>query len=113
MKPKIIRAENVEEKIFPNKKVRDIINEEGWPFSLAIVKKIGDDQKVGFDSESNLVYYVLEGETKNFIDGKEHIIKKGDFIILPKGTKYKNLGGVTLLAISCPRFEGSKRVYSK
>ena len=111
--PTIIHSEGIKEIIFPNKEVKDIINEESWPFSVAIVKKIGEDQKVGFDPESDLIYYVLEGESKNFINGKESVIKKGDFIILPKGTKYKNLGGVTLLAISYPRFDGSKRVYSK
>jgi len=113
MKAKVIHSSEVEENVFPNKKVKNLINEEGWPFSLAIVKKLGDDQKVGFDLESDLVYYVLEGESKSFINGKEHVIKKGDFIISPKGTKYKNLGGVTLLAIASPRFDGKKRVYSQ
>ena len=112
MKAKIIKARDVPEKVFPNKKVKDILNEEDWPFSMAIVKKIGDDQKIGLDP-TNLVYFVLEGKSTSFLNGKKYKIEKGDIIISPKGTKYKNLGGVTFLAISCPRFNRSKRVYSK
>lgn len=110
MKPKIIHSSNIKEKDLGRKKVKDIINQKNWPFSIAIVKKV-DKTKIGYDKESNLVYYVLDGKGKSMINGKEYSVKKGDFIILPKGTRYKNSKGLTLLAISYPRFDRSKRVY--
>ncbi|MCX6741894.1 MAG: NUDIX domain-containing protein [Candidatus Pacearchaeota archaeon] len=112
LKAGIIHSKDIKEQIFPNKKVKDVLNEKDFPVSMAIVKKIGDDQKIGFDP-TNVIYLVLEGKSTSFINGKKYKIEKGDFIISPKGTKYKNLGGVTLLAICYPKFDRTKRVYVK
>lgn len=112
MKPRIIHSSDVDEKDFGRKKVRDIINQKGWPFSIAIVEKT-DKTKVGYDKESNLVYYVLKGKGTSIINGHKYAVKEGDFIISPKGTKYKNSKGLTLLAISYPRFDRKKRVYAE
>jgi len=78
---------------------------------LALVKKVGDDIKLGYDTESDVIYYVLSGKGKCIIRNKAHIIKKGDAVFVPKGTPYKNLKGLTLLAFSSPRFDRSKRRY--
>ena len=75
------------------------------------MRKVGDDIKTGADTESNVAYYVLEGEGKCVINGVEHNIKKGDVFLSPHGTKYKNLKGLTLLAIASPRFDRKKREY--
>lgn len=111
MKYKIIRADDLKEKDFGDTKVTDIINEEDIRFSIAKVRKIGNDIKLGFDKESDVAYYVLEGEGICVINGKKYFLKKGDCIFYPKGTKYKHLMGVTLLAIALPRFDRAKRVY--
>lgn len=112
MKPKIIKAENLKEKHYGATKVTDILNCEEWPyFSIAKVRKVGDDIKTGYDTESNSVYYVLEGKGTCVIENEEFHIKKGDCIVLPKKTKYKNLKGLTLLAVSFPRFDRKQRVY--
>ena len=112
MTPKIIKAEELNKKDYGDTKVTDILNiEEYSKFSVAKVCKIGDDIKLGFDIESDVAYYVLEGEGICIIEEKEYKIKKGDLIFLPKGTKYKNLKGLTLLAIASPRFDRSKRRY--
>ena len=112
MKPKIIKAGNLRENNYGATKVTDILNSKEWPyFSIAKVRKTGNDVRTGYDKESNVVYYVLEGKSSCFINGKKYYIQKGDCVILPKGTKYKNLKGLTLLAISYPRFDRKKRVY--
>ena len=111
MKPKIIRSKDLKEKDYGATKVADIINEDGINFSVAQVRKIGDDIKLGLDKESDVAYYVLEGKGKCIINNKEYEIRKGDLVFLPKGTKYKNLKGLKLLAIASPRFDRNKRVY--
>ena len=113
MEPKIIKSEDIRENDYGSTKVSDIINNESWPFSVAKVRKVGDDIKTGYDTESDVVYYVLEGEGICVIEGKEYAIKKGDCVMIPKGTKYKNLKGLTLLAIAFPRFDRAKRVYTE
>jgi len=113
MKFKIIKSKDLKETGYGDTKVTDIINEKGINFSLAKVRKIGNDIKLGFDTESDTAYYVLEGEGVAVINGKKYKIKKGDCIFYPKGTKYKHLKGLILLAISYPRFNRKKRVYSE
>ncbi len=108
---RIIRSKDLQEKDYGATKVTNIINSEDWVFSIAKVKKVGDDIKTGFDTESDVAYYVLKGKGKCIIDGKEQVIKKGDCVLMPKGTKYKNLKGLTLLAISYPKFNRNKRKY--
>ena len=112
MNSRIIRSEELIEKNHGDTKVTTIINDKDWPFfSVAKVRKTGDDIKLGFDTESNNIYYVLEGEGDCVINGETHHLKKGDCVVYPQGTKYKHLKGLTLLAISTPRFDRIKRVY--
>jgi len=112
MDAKVIKGEDLEESDFGDTKVTDVLGVDEWPwFSVAKVEKVGDDVKTGYDKESNVVYYVLEGEGKCILNGKEYDIKKGDCVLSPKGTKYKNLKGLTLLAIASPPFDRGKRVY--
>ncbi|NQZ84744.1 MAG: cupin domain-containing protein [Nanoarchaeales archaeon] len=80
-------------------------------FNIAKIRKIGDDIKTGYDTESDVAYYVLEGKGKCVIKNKEYEIEKGDLIFYPKGTPYKHLKGLTLLAIANPPFDRKKRVY--
>ena len=81
--------------------------------SVAKIRKIGDDIKLGSDSESDVIYYVLEGEGYAVVEGKKILLKKGDCISYSKGVEYKHLNGLTLLAISFPPFDRNKRVYSE
>jgi len=66
---------------------------------------------MGYDKDSDVAYYVLEGKGKCIINKKVFVAKKGNLIFIPKGTPYKNLKGLTLLAIASPRFERKKRRY--
>ena len=111
MKPKIIRSDELKEKDFGHTKVVDILQDKEWKFSIAKVFKVGSDMKTGYDKESDTAYFILDGEGTSVIDGKEYHVKTGDCILIPNGTKYKNLKGLTLLAISSPPFDRAERVY--
>ena len=106
---KIIRSKDLQEKDFGATKTTNLF--EFNDFSIAKVRKISDDIKLGYDTESDVVYYVLEGEGDCVIKGKKYHITKGDVIFYPKGTEYKHLKGLILLAIASPPFERIKRKY--
>lgn len=112
MKPKIIRGNKLKENDYGSTKVTNILNTKTFPnFSIAKVRKVGNDIKTGFDSESDVAYYVLEGKGECVINGKKHFLKKGDCVFYTCGTKYKHSSGLTLLAISSPPYDRKKRVY--
>jgi mannose-6-phosphate isomerase-like protein (cupin superfamily) len=111
MKPRIIHPEELEKKDFGPIIVSDFLNDPNYEkFSIAKVI-IKGKQKKGYDSKSDIAYYVLDGEGKFVLGDKENSVKKGDLIFIPSGTPYKDDGNLTLLAISSPRFDRSKRVY--
>lgn len=110
MEAKVIKSEEIEENDFGSIKVQNLLADPNYEkFSVAVVKIVGE-QKFGLDKESDTSYYVLNGEGKFFIEDKEFSVKKGDLVFIPKNTKYKDSGQLTLLAISCPRFDREKRV---
>jgi mannose-6-phosphate isomerase-like protein (cupin superfamily) len=109
MKYKHIKPENIEKNDFGSIVVQNLFDEDNYD-KLSIAKvKITGEQKFGLDTESDTAYYVLEGEGKFFVEDKEFSVKKGDLIFIPKNTKYKDSGPMTLLAISSPRFNRDKR----
>jgi len=107
--PIIIRSNELKENDYGATKTTDILATK--IFNLAKVRKVSDDVKLGYDTESDVAYYVLEGEGDCVINGKKYQLKKGDCVFYPKGTKYKHLKGLTLLAIASPPFDRKKRVY--
>lgn len=110
MRFKHIKAEDVGESDFGSVKVSNLLSEESYDkLSIARVK-IGGEQKLGLDQESDTAYYVLEGTGKFFVEDEEFSVKKGDLVFIPKKTQYKDAGDLTLLAISVPKFDRSKRV---
>lgn len=108
---KIIRAIKLEEKDYGATKTTNILRIKGLKFDIARIRKVGDDIRLGYDKESDVAYYVLEGEGDCVINGKKYHLKKGDCVFYKKGTKYKHLKGLTLLAIASPPFDRKKRVY--
>ena len=108
-KPHLIRSKDLKEKDYGATKTTDILQTD--ILNIAKVRKVRDDIKLGYDTESDVIYYVLEGEGDCVIDGKEYHLQKGDRVFYPKGTKYKHLKGLTLLAIATPPFDRKKRVY--
>ena len=109
MKEKIIQAEELKENDHGDTKTTNILETE--LFNIAKIRKVGNDIKLGYDTESNVAYYVIDGEGYAVIEDKKVFLKKGDCVFYPKGTKYKHLKGLTLLAISSPPFDRAKRKY--
>ena len=106
---KIIRSKKLKEKNHGDTKTTTILTTK--KFNIAKIKKTGNNIKLGYDIESDVAYYVLEGKGVCVINGKKHHLKKGDCVFYPKGTKYKHLKGLTLLAIASPPFNRKKRRY--
>ena len=109
MKPKIIRSNELKENDYGATKTTNILQTK--IFNLAKVRKVSNDVKLGYDTKSDVAYYVLEGKGACVINGKKYRLNKGDCVFYPKGTKYKHLKGLTLLAIASPPFDRKKRVY--
>lgn len=110
-KMKIIKAKNLIEKNYGDTKTTTILTTK--KFSVAKIRKTGNNIKLGYDTKSNVVYYVLKGKGKCIINGKKYNLKEGDCVFYPKGTKYKHLKGLTLLAIAFPPFNRKDRKYTK
>ena len=109
MEPKHIKPDDVEESDFRSIRARNLFNDPDYEnFSVAVVKIIGE-QKFGINSDSDVAYYVLEGEGKFFVEEEVFCVKKGDLVFIPKDTKYKDSSELTFLAVSSPRFEREKR----
>jgi len=106
---KVIQSKDLKEMNYGHTKVTTVLKTKA--FSIAKVRKVGDEIKSGYDKESNTAYYVLDGKGSCVINGKKYHLKKGDCVFYTKGTKYKHLKGLTLLAISFPPFDRGKRVY--
>ena len=109
MKPKIIRGKNLKEKNYGATKITDILRTN--TFNIAKIRKISNNVKLGYDTESDVAYYVLEGSGVAVINSKKYNLNKGDCVFYPKGTKYKHLKGLKLLAIAFPPFNRKKRIY--
>lgn len=113
MKYQHIKPENVEESDFGSIVVQNLFaNDQYEKFSIAKVKIIGT-QQFGLNPESDVVYYVLDGNGEFYLEDEIVSVKKGDLVFIPKNTKYKDSGQLTLLSISAPKFDSSKRVHFK
>lgn len=111
MKAKIIRLKDIKQKDYGEIKVVDIFNSKKYPqLNIAKIERI-EDGKLGYNSKSNIFYFILKGSGNSTIEGKIYRVKQGDTIFIPKGTKYKNSKGLSLLAISYPRFDAKKEVH--
>ena len=113
MEGKIIKSEEIEEKGNEETKVKNLFSSDSPDISISSVKRNSEDKTLGYDKVSDNFYYVLEGEGICLMGGKEYSVKKGDLIVVPKGTKYKNIGNIKLLAISTPKFDKANQVYEK
>lgn len=110
MEFKHIKTEDVKKQDFGSIDVQNFFPDDSYDkFSIAKVE-IKGKQEFGLDKKSDVAYYVLKGKGKFFIEDKEIIVNEGDLIFIPKNTKYKDEGHLTLLAISVPKFDREKRV---
>jgi mannose-6-phosphate isomerase-like protein (cupin superfamily) len=113
VKYKIIKPAHVEEKNLGAIAVQNLFFDKHMNnLSVAKVTLTGE-QTFGYNKESDVAYYVLQGRGKFHFETKTESVKKGDLIFIPKNTKYKDSGKLTLLAIATPKFDGKKRVHIK
>ena len=110
MDPKVIRSDAVKEQDFGSIAVKEFFDDEKYTkFSVARVR-IKGEQKFGKDTQSDMAYYVLDGSGKFYIGDEVFEVSKGDLVVIPKNTFYKDEGKLTLLALAVPRFDRTKRV---
>ena len=72
--------------------------------SVSIIKLNGVNKK-NRNKASDVCYFVLEGEGKFNINGKDYPVKKNDLVTIPKNTWYFDLGKMTMLSFCNPRFD--------
>jgi mannose-6-phosphate isomerase-like protein (cupin superfamily) len=113
MKPKIIRLKSLKENDYGRTRTKSILNTKDYPkFSVVIVKRIST-APMGNSPISDTLNYVLKGKGKITVNKKIYKVEVGDSVFIPKNTNYKTSKGLTLLVVSCPRFNRSRHVYPK
>jgi mannose-6-phosphate isomerase-like protein (cupin superfamily) len=58
-------------------------------------------------------YYILEGEGYFTFDGSKQIVKPGDLIVIPPGTKYSFGGKIKMLLINTPHWSQEQEIIIK
>lgn len=109
----VIHEKDIEEKGNEETKFRDLFDSDIPSISIAKISRQTNDKTLGYDEISDNFYYVLEGQGVCVTDNQEVKLEKGDLIIIPKKTRYKNVGNLKLLAISVPKFNKLNQVYDK
>jgi quercetin dioxygenase-like cupin family protein len=59
--------------------------------------------------------YILEGKAEMTINGKKRVVKKGDYLNIPKGTRHAvrkvlSRKPLKVISIQSPRFDGTDRI---
>ena len=113
MKVKIIRSVDGELQDFGNMKLKNMLNDVAWPFSMNWIERTSDETREGYETDQNVAFYVLGGSGEVIIDGESHRVNQGDIVAFPRGVRWKFLKGVTLLAVSSPPYDRAKRKYTE
>ncbi len=89
-------------------KVENLINEPGFPFSVARITVTGTNEPT-INSYCDTTYYVIDGKGRFIIDGQEQMVEPGELVVIPRETPYLDYGEpvLGLLAVSWPRFPGN------
>ena len=77
---------------------------------------VKQDVKGHFHQEHTENILVLEGKAEMLFNGKSIVIKKGDFLNIPRGTKHSvekvySKKPLKVLSIQSPYFDGTDRVF--
>ena len=113
MNAKIIKANDGQIQDFGNMKLKNMLNGPEWPFSINWIQRTSNETKEGFESDQTVAFYILEGSGVVVVNGETNQISKGDIVAFPRGVRWKFMEGVTLLAISNPPYDRSKRKYTE
>lgn len=113
MKAKIFKASDGDVQDFGNMKLKNILNDPSLPYSINWIERISNEVREGYEAERDVAFYVLDGKSTAIIDGEEIEVAGGDLVYFPKNTKWKFMKGITLLAISSPPYDRTKRIYTE
>lgn len=113
MEIKIIKENDVKEFDNNETKVKDLFISDFPDISIAKIDRNSKDKTFDYDEISDNFYYVLDGKGTCVTKEEEFKLEKGDLIVIPKKTKYKNIGNIKLLAISIPKFNENNQIYEK
>lgn len=106
----IIHEHDINEQDLGALKVRELYRADDDSVSFAKVSVQGNNE-TNKNMVSDMHYYVLEGSGVFVIDGKEHDVKQGDLVIIPKGSVYQDIGELVMLSVACPVFDAGKVEY--
>ena len=99
--PIVINREDVPKHDFAQVEVATLFSKP--EISVAVVELDGQNE-LGCNTTSDMYYYVIEGEGKFVIDGKEYPVFAGSLVVIPKGYSYYDVGQLTMLSIATPSF---------
>ena len=108
---KLIKEEDIPEQEYEALDLRMLLNEESYGLSFTKMKLNTGDPSFTLNKGSDLYYYILEGEGHISFETERIPVKKGDLIVIPKNTKYRDEGDITILGIASPRFSSRDTVY--
>ena len=89
-KEKVMKECTVWEYDFKNKSIQ---------FALARINGRYPDSGKGMNKVCYMIYHVIEGRGRLFVDDEEHELKKGDTFLIEPGKKYYIIGQNLILAI--------------
>lgn len=84
--------------------VSNYFNDENME-ALSVSRVVKKEEITSHYTDRDMIDYVIEGEGYCIINGEKKNVSAGDLVLLPRGTHFTWSGGVTLLAISHPRFK--------
>jgi mannose-6-phosphate isomerase-like protein (cupin superfamily) len=70
-----------------------------------------DGAKPHYHKRATELYYVLEGEGKVLLDGRENEVRKGTMIHIPPGVVHSALGKMRVLVVGIPDIDDSDVFY--
>jgi quercetin dioxygenase-like cupin family protein len=78
---------------------------------------IKKDVKGHFHEEHTENIVVIEGKAEMLFDGQRIIVKKGDYLNIPRGTKHSVTKVISrkplkVLSIQAPNFDGNDRIFT-
>lgn len=99
---------------FENVKVEKICSQEE---ATSFVIWVKDKVPAHYHIHHNETLYFLEGEGKFTVGGKEHLVKAGDFITVPKTVVHSFVTTsevpAKVISIQAPEFFGNDRIWLK
>jgi len=106
-----IKADEVKTEDLGALAVQRLLNDPSHE-SISIVKmQLKGEMRYTSNTVSDFYYFILEGQGFFHFEDTTIKVKEGDVVHIPKNTKYKDEGVLTILGIAMPRFDSKNTVY--